>query len=170
MNKSSENFSLTRHGKFCFLGWVGDNHFPDSFQWSLQRNIGSCQCMRKLMWMKPKRDLRFSHVQHCNTRKASLHHFFNCNYSKTFWNNVQDWLNLKLNLPAFKISHIILYMDNLDTAYSDLVNIVIPLGKYHFHCSKWRGNKPSFTCFINESKLYYKSLKMVKDMNVAIKI
>lgn len=57
-------------------------------------------------------------------------------------------------------------MENLDD-YSDAVNIIVLLGKYHIHCSKRRGSKPSFLCFINEFKLFYSSLKKVTSLKSA---
>lgn len=83
-------------------------------------------------------------------------YFFSCSFSKNFWTQIRNWINLKLNIPPFSIIDILLFMENLDD-YSDAVNIIVLLGKYHIHCSKRRGSKPSFLCFINEFKLFYSS-------------
>lgn len=108
----------------------------------------------------------------CNLSDESLEHlFFSCPFSKLFWSNVRDWLLLKLtNIPAFKIYHILYYIDNLDSPISDLVNIIIILGKYHLHCSKWRGGKPSFPRFINEFKSFFLSPRKIQSGNMSIKI
>jgi len=49
-------------------------------------------------------------------------------------------------------------VDNLNPAFSDSINIIVLLAKYHIHCKKWRGSKPSFSCFVKEFKMYYSSL------------
>lgn len=47
------------------------------------------------------------------------------------------------NIPSFMYLDIIYFMD-----ISDVVNLIIILGKYHIHTCKWKGNTPSFTAFI----------------------
>ncbi|XP_024122537.1 uncharacterized protein LOC112143031 [Oryzias melastigma] len=101
----------------------------------------------------------------CNSCDETLQHlFFSCQYSKEFWTNIRSWINLKLDIPHFSISDVLIYMENLDISLVNLINIIILLGKYHIHCCKWRGNKPSFSCFLNEFKLYFKSLKCIKKL------
>ena len=50
----------------------------------------------------------------------------------------------------------------MDHTVSDIINIIILLGKYHMHCAEWRNSKPSFSCFINEFRLFFSSLNMIK--------
>ncbi len=47
-------------------------------------------------------------------------------------------------IPIFNIYHILYFVDKLSPSISNIITIVILLGKCHIHCSKWRGNKPSF--------------------------
>ena len=51
---------------------------------------------------------------------------------------------------------LLLYNDNMNnnSSVSDMVNMLIIMGKYHIHCSKWRDPKFSFECFINDLKMY----------------
>lgn len=100
----------------------------------------------------------------CNGSDETIEHmFYLCPVSQSFWLDVHDWLSLKIDdLQPFFIPHILFYMDNINSSISDLVNIVILMGKYHIHCCKWRSVKPSFLCFINEFKLYCLSLRKLK--------
>uniref|UniRef100_A0A3P9JF49 Reverse transcriptase domain-containing protein n=1 Tax=Oryzias latipes TaxID=8090 RepID=A0A3P9JF49_ORYLA len=99
----------------------------------------------------------------CNSNEETLEHlFFSCDYSKEFWTQIRNWINLKLNIPPFGISDVMLFMENIDDSFSNFINIILLLGKYHIHCCKWRGSKPSFPGFINDFKLYYSSLKRLQ--------
>ena len=63
----------------------------------------------------------------------------------------------------FELHHIIFYMDHPALSVSDTINIIILLAKYHIHCAKWRNTKPSFPAFINDFKLFFSSLKKLKN-------
>ena len=81
------------------------------------------------------------------------HMFFFCPVANSFWSELHNWLSLKIdNIPNLTLPHILFYMDNIDSSVSDLVNMIILMGKYHIHCSKWRCSKPSFVWFINDFK------------------
>lgn len=105
----------------------------------------------------------------CNQEEETVCHlFYECRYSQDFWKDVRNWINLKLSIPPLEVSHILLYMDNLASSSSMVLNIVLLLAKYHIHCCKWRGNTPSFPCFLNEFKMYYCSLITLKNWKTAI--
>ncbi len=101
----------------------------------------------------------------CDFTDESLEHlFFTCSISCRFWSDVRDWLTLKMaNIPVFNINHILFYVDGLDNSISDIVNIVFLLAKYHIHCCKWRDSRPCFEHFMNEFKLFYSSLRLLKN-------
>lgn len=97
----------------------------------------------------------------CNSADETLEHmFFSCPVSRSFWLEIKNWLSLKISyVPVFEFSHILLYADNLKSNISDMINIIILMGKYHIHCTKWRNSKPSFLWFIHDFKLFFLSLK-----------
>ncbi len=101
----------------------------------------------------------------CDFTDESLEHlFFTYSSSCRFWSDVRDWLTLKMaNIPVFNINHILFYVDGLDNSISDIVNIVFLLAKYHIHCCKWRDSRPCFEHFMNEFKLFYSSLRLLKN-------
>lgn len=107
----------------------------------------------------------------CDFTDESLEHlFFTCSISCRFWSDVRNWLNLKMsNIPVFNINHILFYVDGLDNSISDIVNIVFLLAKYHIHCCKWKDSRPCFEHFMNEFKIFYSSLRLLKN-GCALKI
>jgi len=61
-------------------------------------------------------------------------------------------------------------MDNVDSSVSDLVNMIILMGKYHINCSKWRCS-PSFVWFKKIiKKFFFTSLKKIKSTKIARKM
>ncbi len=66
----------------------------------------------------------------------------------------------RLTISQLLTYHIssIFYTDTLDSSISDLVNMIVLMGKYTY-CGKWRYSKPSFVRFINDLKLFSFSLK-----------
>ena len=85
-------------------------------------------------------------------------------------------ISLKItDVPNFELHHIIYYMDNLAVSLSDVINIILLLGKYHSHCAKFKNLKPSFAGFMNDLKLlllfvFFMALKKVKSVEIACKI
>lgn len=108
----------------------------------------------------------------CEEADETLEHmFFFCPVSNSFWSEIHNWLLFKMdNIPTINLSHILFYMDNLDSSISDLLNMIILLGKYHIHCCKWRSSKPSFVWFINDFKLFVSSLKKIQSTKIARKM
>lgn len=60
------------------------------------------------------------------------------------------------------------FIDDLSSSTSDIINVVIPLAKYHIHFCKWKCKKPSFHCFTAEFESY-KSLQKLKECKLASK-
>ncbi len=103
-----------------------------------------------------------------NSADETLEHlFFSCSISQQFGLNIKNWLSLKLNMPSLNITHILFYMDNWSPPISNIINIVLLSAKHHIHCSKWKGNQPSFPRFITEFKLYYSALLRLKEWRSA---
>lgn len=104
----------------------------------------------------------------CNQEDETVRHLFvDCSHSQDFWKEVRNWINLKMHIPPLEMLHILLYMDNLDSSSTNVINIVLLLAKYHIHCCKWRGTTPSFPCFLNEFRRYYSSLVTLKNWKSA---
>ena len=95
----------------------------------------------------------------CGECEETLEHVFLCPLSQAFWSDIRNWLLLKVHIPTFDISHIFFCMDNLNASVSDMINIILLLGKYHLHCCKWRNSKPSFNWFLKDFRLFFLSLK-----------
>ena len=67
------------------------------------------------------------------------HMLFLCPVSKVFWPGLHNWLPQKIDvILTFELSHIIFYMDTIDLSFSDLIKMIILMGKYHINCSKWK--------------------------------
>lgn len=46
----------------------------------------------------------------------------------------KKWISLKVNdVPHFELCHIIFFMDDLERSVSDIIHIILLLGKYHIH-------------------------------------
>ncbi len=74
----------------------------------------------------------------CEVADETLEHvllLFFCPVSKGFWSDLHYWLSPKIEgIPTFDLSHILFYIDTLDSSICDVVNMIVLLGKYHIHC------------------------------------
>ncbi len=95
----------------------------------------------------------------CSVSEEPLEHlFFSCPVSNKFWADVKKRLSFKLDdIPNLDLSSNLFYVDNLNFVISDMITVIILLGKYHTLCCKWRHTKPSFVAFMNEFKMFYGS-------------
>ena len=72
---------------------------------------------------------------------------------------MNDWLKSKIdNITPFKKDQVLIYNENVPPKMSDLINIIIVLGKYHIHSCKWKGRLTSLMCFKNELNKYFEAL------------
>ena len=87
----------------------------------------------------------------CNADCETTEHlFYSCTVTSLFWQDVFEWIGNKIeNITPFDKHQILLYKDNLSKEFSELVNIIIVLGKYHIHSSKWKNKHPSIVWFKN---------------------
>ncbi len=107
----------------------------------------------------------------CQTDSESIEHlFFSCPVVTQFWLMVFDlFKNETGNNPPFTKEQILFIRDSVPSKISDLINIVIILGKYHLHSCKWRNKPPSVIWFRNEINKYLSSLKLLENGNRKIK-
>lgn len=61
-------------------------------------------------------------------------------------------------------------MDSLTYSVSDTIHIIVPLGKYHIPCAKWRNCKPSFPVFFSDFKIFFHVYKKTETSKIARKI
>ena len=101
-----------------------------------------------------------------NEVETTCHIFYECNCVRNFWSQIQLWLERK-NIPIKLESHVdILYGMVLENKSDNLlVNVILILAKHYIHYSKFFKSPPAFKGFINEFKLYYKSIKFMKSTN-----
>ncbi len=95
------------------------------------------------------------------------HFFFSCLITLKFWQDLFSWLNIDINtdIPSQNLFQVLVYADGLSKKMSFMLNIIITMGKYHVHKSKWNNSKPSLNCFKNECKKYLESLKHLSKDN-----
>ncbi len=67
------------------------------------------------------------------------------------------------------ILQVLVYADGLSKNMSFMLNIIITMGKYHVHKSKWNNSKPSLNYFKNECKKYLKHFKIINLLGNCIK-
>ncbi len=56
---------------------------------------------------------------------------------------------------SLNLFQVLVYADGLSKKISFMLNIIITMGKYNVHKSKWNNSKPSLNCFKNEYKIYF---------------
>lgn len=100
----------------------------------------------------------------CLKPETTEHLFFSCQITLQFWQNVKDWLNVRIK--NFEAQQILLYNDNLSKDICEMANIIIIMGKYHI--CKWKKQKPMLNCFRNELKNYLYSLQVLLDTHQPI--
>lgn len=83
------------------------------------------------------------------------HLFYSCSYSSSLWNDIQDFINGQLgsniHLSNFDI---FFYFSDSNSSVQYLVNLIILLGKFFIHKSKFMNNKPLFNVFKIDLKNY----------------
>uniref|UniRef100_A0A669DIK2 Reverse transcriptase domain-containing protein n=1 Tax=Oreochromis niloticus TaxID=8128 RepID=A0A669DIK2_ORENI len=113
----------------------------------------------------------------CNCVKEDISHlFWSCLYTNLFWQEFCVFV-VSLIFSEFSLCYEkILFgffkypMHRANEFY--LINLLILLAKFHIHKSKFSNAKPSFKCFLNETKQYVKTiqhsqnLKAVKTINL----
>lgn len=92
----------------------------------------------------------------CFMETETLDHlFYSCSYSSSLWNDIQDFINGQLgsniHLSNFDI---FFYFSDSNSSVQYLVNLIILLGKFFIHKSKFMNNKPLFNVFKIDLKNY----------------
>lgn len=106
----------------------------------------------------------------CSEEEENIEHlFFSCPVVKEFWQDIMNWIKIKVGtISNFKLEQIIYGNDNLPKEICKICNILIIMGKYHIHKGKWQNKKPCIIVFKGEMKEYYSSLLCLKNSSETI--
>lgn len=64
---------------------------------------------------------------------------WNVYFSFVLWSDVRNWISLKLNnITVLQLYIILFYMNQFISWISGVISVVLLVGKYYFHCSKWK--------------------------------
>lgn len=103
----------------------------------------------------------------CNSDKETIFHlFFHCAHSNVFWTDILNFVNRKIwNNVQINVFDVMLYFvfHGLDKNANYIIQLLIILGKFHIHKSKWAGSKPCFNRFAVEFKQYGTLIECVKN-------
>ncbi len=91
------------------------------------------------------------------------HIFFSCNITQTFWDNIHKWMKQKITAfpPCISLDNVTFGMILPDKNDELSCNVILCLAKFFIHKNKVMRSSPRFAVFINEIKLYLKSLKKI---------
>lgn len=103
----------------------------------------------------------------CSSFPETLDHlFFYCEVSSKFWFDIHSWLSVKMKtVSPITQQDVLFFKCDLNSSFSDVVNFVLLMGKYHIHTCKWKKCKPSFNIFLCEFVKMFQSLKCLKKLN-----
>ena len=72
-----------------------------------------------------------------NLTRHSKHLHYLFRVVTKFWQSMYDWLENKTdNITPFNKDQVLVYNENIPPKMSDLINVIIVLGKYHTHTCK----------------------------------
>lgn len=92
------------------------------------------------------------------------HLFYACRVTSQFWQNLHNWLSTTIeNIRPFEMNHILIYKNDTAKEISNMINIIIIMGKYHIHACKWKNQRPSLIFFKNELNIFYSSLLLLAE-------
>ena len=95
--------------------------------------------------------------------ESTDHLFFSCVYSNTFWSDITDWLESKIqNITNFTEKDVLCGLENKNRNNELILNFIIITGKFFIHKSKWLKVRPTFIGFKNYLQQYCLSIKQVK--------
>lgn len=93
--------------------------------------------------------------------ETTLHLFWNCSYTMTFWCDLCDYIKCYI-YPNFKFSYrnvIFGFHENEKKNDIYFINLLFLLAKYHIHKCKFSKCKPLFLRFKHEMKIYFDTLE-----------
>ena len=101
-----------------------------------------------------------------NDIETTDHIFFSCDIIQTFWVDIHNWIKLKIVLfPAAISRDDVTFGMNLQNKYDELCcNLILCLAKFFIHKNRVVKSSLKFIVFMNEFKLYMKSLKLVTEI------
>lgn len=95
--------------------------------------------------------------------ESTDHLFFECIFSKCFWDDVHYWLFPKIpNLPDFSNKDIIFGTLLKDRHFEDILNVIIIMGKFFIHKCRFLKTKPSFFTFHKELSFFFSSVSFME--------
>lgn len=101
----------------------------------------------------------------CSLEDETMEHlFYFCPVTKVFWQEILNWMKIKMNSITQLDLELVLYgIGKLPKNISKIVNIIIIMGKYHIHKGKWQNKTPSLATFKIEMQSYFLSLSHIKN-------
>lgn len=110
-------------------------------------------------------NIEMNNCTFCEKDTETLHHlFFDCDVSHAFWSDMWSWLQSKnINILPFSVRIIKFGIFVSDKDVDLVINYLILLGKFFIHKCRYFKSKPSLKSWLNEFKLFSKSLKFVKE-------
>ena len=92
-----------------------------------------------------------------NFEETLVHLLWECPHVRSFWNELQTWLNVNLsNCINFLLSKDLAILGMKYNVFTDrVIDLIILMAKYHIFVSKLQGTKPNFNAFFFHLKNRY---------------
>lgn len=101
----------------------------------------------------------------CSQNVESIDHlFFSCSVTTDFWQDLVDWLSIRIDgMTPLTLTQVLYNNGDPSKELSMLHKVVIIMGKYHIHKCKWQSKRPSLTVLKIELKSFLSSLELLRD-------
>uniref|UniRef100_A0A3P9AV59 Reverse transcriptase domain-containing protein n=1 Tax=Maylandia zebra TaxID=106582 RepID=A0A3P9AV59_9CICH len=101
----------------------------------------------------------------CSQNAESIDHlFFSCSVTTDFWQDLVDWLSIRIDgMTPLTLTQVLYNNGDPSKELSMLHKVVIIMGKYHIHKCKWQSKRPSLTVLKIELKSFLSSLELLRD-------
>lgn len=94
------------------------------------------------------------------------HLVYSCPVMQRFCQNPYIWLDSGLeNITPCDAHQILIFKDGLPKEFSNMINVVMIMGKNHIHSCKWKNQKPSINWFKSVLGKYCSSLQIIANSN-----
>lgn len=105
-----------------------------------------------------------------NDIETTEHLFYHCIYTRTFWDDLWDWLSTRIQLQnTLDWDTVVFGLLQKDSETKIVMNNILLLAKYFIHACKWRKVKPIFIAFKRQMQdNYVKSLKLMSCKNAIL--
>lgn len=98
--------------------------------------------------------------------ETSLHLFWNCSYTTSFWCDILEFVKCYVN-PNFEFTYrnvLFGFHECEKNGDTYLINLIFLFAKYHIHKCKFSKCKPLFLRFKLELKMYFESIELSKNL------